>query len=60
MTSQRVLHDVTSFIYRRANKIVKEFFCKYYLTEQNILDKEEQEKIMLKLIPDESIFSVLI
>ncbi|XP_057304606.1 DNA primase small subunit-like isoform X1 [Hydractinia symbiolongicarpus] len=38
----------------RANKIVKEFFCKYYLTEQNILDKEEQEKIMLKLIPDET------
>lgn len=38
----------------RATEVVKKYFTEDYLTEQNILDSKDQEKIMLKLIPDDS------
>jgi len=38
----------------RATEIVRQFFTEEYLSEQNILDSKEQEKSMLKLIPDDS------
>ena len=54
-----IKHVCLFFRFSRAKTFVKNYFTERYLSDHHILDSDEQQKIMLKLIPDDSIFQFL-
>lgn len=42
---------------RRAATYVRKFFKEKYITDQDLFDKEEGRQNLLKLVPEECIFS---